>query len=93
MLKVNEYFDGRVKSIGLENAQGRSTVGVMEPGEYEFGTSTVEHMSVVSGLLTVKLPGSQEWQDFPTGETFVVPANEKFQLKVPEQTAYLCRYE
>jgi len=25
--------------------------------------------------------------------TFVVAANAKFQLKVPEQTAYHCRYE
>lgn len=93
MLKVNEYFDGRVKSIGLENARGRCTVGVMEPGEYEFGTATVEHMSVVSGLLTVKLPGSDEWTDYESGETFTVAANENFQLRVAEQTAYICRYE
>lgn len=93
MLKVNEYFEGKVKSIGLENGQGKSTVGVMEPGEYEFGTSTVEYMSVISGILTVLLPGSQEWRSFGRGETFIVPANEKFQLKVGEQTAYLCRYE
>jgi len=92
MLRVNEYFEGKVKSITLENAQGRSTVGVMESGEYEFGTSTVEHMTVVSGLLTVRLPGLQEWQDFRAGETFIVPANEKFHLRVAEQTAYLCRY-
>lgn len=93
MLNVNEYFEGKVKSIGLSNAQGKSTVGVMEPGEYEFGTSTVEYMSVISGVLTVLLPGSQEWRSFAKGETFVVPANAKFQLKVPEQTAYFCRYE
>ncbi len=93
MLKVNEYFDGNVKSIALENPQGRFTVGVMAAGEYEFGTSTVEHMTVITGVLTVKLPGSDEWKDFRPSETFVVAANHKFQLKVPEQTAYLCRYE
>lgn len=93
MLKVNEYCEGKVKSIGLDNAQGRSTVGVMEPGEYEFGTSTVEYMTVVSGMLTVLLPGSNEWRVFKASETFIVPANEKFKLKVLEQTAYLCRYE
>jgi len=32
MLKVNEYFDGKVKSIALENAEGNATVGVMEQG-------------------------------------------------------------
>jgi len=93
MLQVNSYFDGKVKSIGLDNASGHSTVGVMDIGDYEFGTSTVEYMTVISGVLTVKLPGTAEWKDFPAGETFVVPANAKFQLQVKEQTAYLCRYE
>lgn len=93
MLKVNEYFDGQVMSIALTNTDGKATVGVMEPGEYEFGTSTMEHMTVISGLLTVLLPDAKEWRDFNRGETFIVPANRKFQLKVPEQTAYYCRYE
>lgn len=93
MLKVNEYFEGKVKSIALDNAQGNSTVGVMEPGEYEFGTSTVEYMTVISGMLTVMLPDSTQWRSFAKGETFIVPANRKFQLKVAEQTAYHCRYE
>lgn len=92
-MKSNEYFDGKVKSIAFDNKAGTHTVGVMDIGEYEFGTSTIEHMKVVSGALTVLLPGASEWKIFPAGETFVVPANTKFQLKVAEQTAYLCRYE
>ncbi|MDI9528497.1 MAG: pyrimidine/purine nucleoside phosphorylase [Candidatus Cloacimonadota bacterium] len=93
MLKVNEYFEGKVKSIAVENAQGKSTVGVMDVGEFEFGTNTIEHMTVITGLLTVLLPNATEWKDYQAGETFVVPANTKFKLKVPQQTAYLCRYE
>ncbi|MDP2172745.1 MAG: pyrimidine/purine nucleoside phosphorylase [Candidatus Cloacimonadaceae bacterium] len=92
MLRVNEYFEGKVKSIALENISGKSTVGVMEIGDYEFGTSTVEYMSVVSGALTVLLPGETEWKTFSKGETFMVPANAKFKLKVAEQTAYYCLY-
>ena len=30
MLKVNEYFDGNVKSIGFEQKGEKATVGVME---------------------------------------------------------------
>ena len=90
---MNEYFDGKVKSLALDNSEGKSTVGVMKPGEYEFGTSTVEIMSVVSGALTVKLPGSSSWKKFPKGENFTVEANQKFQLKVEEDTAYLCIYK
>ena len=43
MLTVNEYFDGKVKSIGLNNASGKNTVGVMDIGKYEFGTSPVQY--------------------------------------------------
>ena len=93
MLKVNEYFGGSVKSIALGSDKGPATVGVMEKGEYEFGTASVEIMSVVVGLLTVKLPGSDKWQDFGPGQSFTVAANVKFQLKVPVDTAYLCIYQ
>lgn len=38
MIEVNEYFDGKVKSLPVKSDKGRKTVGVMEPGEYEFDT-------------------------------------------------------
>ncbi|MBR7889034.1 pyrimidine/purine nucleoside phosphorylase [Marinomonas sp. A79] len=92
-LTVNSYFDNQVKSIGLDNSDGTSTVGVMAVGEYEFGTSQREYMTVVSGALTVKLPGESAWATFAKGETFIVEANLSFNVKVEETTAYLCRYE
>lgn len=93
MLEVNVYFDGRVKSIGFKTATLPATVGVMAPGKYEFGTSQKETMTVVSGELVVKLPGRDDWQTFAAGQSFVVPANAKFQLEVAIDTAYLCTYE
>jgi uncharacterized protein YaiE (UPF0345 family) len=92
MFKVNEYFDGKVKSLAFQTAEGPATIGVMAPGEYEFGTSTVEIMSVVSGALTVKLPGSEAWMDYGAGDSFTVSAGKKFQLKVAADAAYLCLY-
>ncbi len=93
MLKVNEYFAGNVKSIAFHTKTLPATVGVMAKGEYEFSTSQKETVTVVSGLLKVKLPGSEKWQEFPAGKSFVVAAHEKFQLQVDEETAYLCTYE
>lgn len=93
MLETNEYFDGKVKSIGFKTASLPATVGVMEIGEYEFGTSQKETMTVVSGALTVMLPNASAWETFNQGDSFIVEANEKFQLKVEEATAYLCTYE
>jgi len=93
MFKVNEYFDGKVKSLGFRSADGPATIGVMAPGEYEFGTSTIEVMTVISGALTVKLPGSDAWRDYKAGESFTVEAGKKFQLKVAAESAYLCLYK
>ncbi|TWU16716.1 pyrimidine/purine nucleoside phosphorylase [Allorhodopirellula heiligendammensis] len=91
-MNVNEYFDGNVKSIGFENSEGRVTSGVMAAGEYEFGTSENELMKVVSGTLSVQLPGQDSFEDFSTGQEFKVAANKKFQVRVSEPTAYLCFY-
>ncbi|MCP3907617.1 MAG: pyrimidine/purine nucleoside phosphorylase [Oceanicoccus sp.] len=93
MFNVNEYFDGKVASIAFQTATLPATVGVMAVGEFEFGTSQKETMTIVSGALTVKLPGSDNWKTFNAGEHFIVEANEKFQLKVAIETAYLCTYE
>ncbi|MGA2680157.1 MAG: pyrimidine/purine nucleoside phosphorylase [Sedimentisphaerales bacterium] len=58
MFKVNEYFNGNVKSIGFKNTQCPATIGVIAPGEYEFGTSTVEIMTVITG----KLPANKKFK-------------------------------
>ncbi|MFQ6393389.1 pyrimidine/purine nucleoside phosphorylase [Nocardia sp. KC 131] len=92
MFKVNEYFDGNVTSIAFATQEGPATVGVMAVGEYEFGTSQLEIMQVVSGALTAKLPGRTEWETFTAGTQFTVPADSKFQVRAEVETAYLCEY-
>lgn len=93
MLTVNEYFEGKVKSIALENVEGKATVGVMEPGEYEFGTSTDEYMTVVSGSMTVLLPGENQWRTYKPFEVFIVPKGSRFKLNIEESSAYKCIYK
>jgi purine/pyrimidine-nucleoside phosphorylase len=92
MFAVNQYFDGKVKSIAFQSDTLPATVGVMAPGEYEFGTSQYETMSVISGTLTVLLPGESQWRSYHAGQTFEVAANVKFGVKVAVNTAYLCTY-
>ncbi|ARU88654.1 pyrimidine/purine nucleoside phosphorylase [Pseudomonas sp. M30-35] len=92
MFKVNEYFDGTVKSIAFDMAEGPATIGVMAAGDYEFGTSQLEVMHVVAGALTVQQPGSESWETYEAGSKFTVAANSKFKLKVAVETAYLCEY-
>ena len=64
----------------------------MAPGEYEFGTSQYETMTVVSGTLVVLLQEATEWQTFEAGQVFEIEANRTFNLKVMVDTAYLCTY-
>jgi purine/pyrimidine-nucleoside phosphorylase len=92
MLKVNEYFEGKVKSVGFESAGDHASVGVMNAGEYTFGTAAPERMTVVKGALTVKLPGHIEWETYHAGDDFDVPGDSSFNVKVLETTAYLCEY-
>lgn len=93
MFKVNEYFDGKVKSIAFTTPDGPATLGVMAPGEYEFGTSTVEYITVVSGVMTVKLPGEAEFRDYKPFDTFIVAKDAKFQLRIAADAAYICLYK
>lgn len=92
MLTVNSYFEDKVKSIGFQGESLPATVGVISPGEYTFGTSQHETMSVVSGTLSVQLPETTEWRDYAAGESFEVAANTEFSVKAAGDVAYLCTY-
>jgi uncharacterized protein YaiE (UPF0345 family) len=92
MINVNEYFDGAVKSLAYNAAEGKSTIGVIESGEYEFGTSSHETMTVIEGELIALLPGAADWKSFTNGQSFEVEANTSFKVKTTGQSSYLCKY-
>lgn len=90
--EANIYFDGNVTSRTVIFADGtRKTLGIMLPGDYEFGTEAKELMEILAGKLDVLLPG-EDWQTFSAGDSFEVPANASFQLKVEATTDYCCSY-
>ena len=92
-LEANVYFDGQVTSRAIVLADGtQKTLGVMLPGEYEFGTEVRELMEITSGQLDVLLPGATEWQAFTGGSEFGVPAAAKFSVRVQQVTNYVCSY-
>ncbi|MBD2844290.1 pyrimidine/purine nucleoside phosphorylase [Paenibacillus sp. IB182496] len=91
--EANVYFDGKVTSRVVVFGDGtRKTLGIMLPGEYEFGTDTKELMEIQSGVLEVLLPGESEWLAISGKGEFIVPANVKFKLKVTTVTDYCCSY-
>jgi purine/pyrimidine-nucleoside phosphorylase len=91
--KANVYSDGKVTSRTLLFADGtKKTLGIMLPGEYTFGTDAKELMEILAGELVVLLPGETVWKTIRGGESFDVPANAKFSLKVITLTDYCCSY-
>jgi len=91
--KANVYFDGKVTSRTVIFADGtKVTLGIMLPGEYEFGTGQKEIMDIQSGELSVLLPGSEQWLEITEPTKFEVPANSSFKLKISQVTDYICSY-
>jgi len=90
---ANIYFDGKVTSRVVHFADGsKKTLGIMMPGEYEFGTDDNELMEIQAGELEVLLPDSSEWQTFTAGTSFNVAKNSRFKLQVKTVTDYCCSY-
>jgi uncharacterized protein YaiE (UPF0345 family) len=91
--KANVYFDGKVTSRAVIFPDGaKKTLGIMQPGEYEFSTAERELMEILAGDLDVLLPGETAWKTFSAGTSFEVPANARFALKVRMLTDYCCSY-
>ncbi len=91
--KANVYFEGKVTSRTVVFPDGsKKTLGIMLPGEYEFGTVEKEVMEILSGKLALQLPGSTDWRAIQGGTSFEVPAQSKFRLRVAELTDYCCSF-
>jgi purine/pyrimidine-nucleoside phosphorylase len=91
--EANIYFDGKVTSRSVLFPDGsKKTLGVMLPGEFEFGTTDRELMEILSGELDVLLPGETSWRSVKSGQSFEVEPNAKFKLKVKKLTDYCCSF-
>ena len=91
-IEYNQYFDSKVQSLGSERNGKKFSVGIISAGHYHFGTGAAERMTVVSGMLTAKLDGTEEWIHYPAGTNFEIPANSGFDVKASVDTAYQCEY-
>ncbi|MEQ9411220.1 MAG: pyrimidine/purine nucleoside phosphorylase [Fuerstiella sp.] len=90
---ANIYFDGRVSSRTIEFADGSTkTLGLMLPGEYTFNTAKPELMEITSGKVSWCLAGESDWHTVGGGESFDVPGDSSFQIRVEEVTDYICSF-
>ena len=92
--KANIYDGGKVSSRTFYLPSGeRKTLGFMMPGEYAFSTAAAEIMEILQGSMDALLPGETEYKTYTAGQSFHVPANSAFQVKVAEYADYCCSYQ
>ena len=92
MITVNEYLEGKVKSLGFERDGTLFTVGVLSAGEYSFDTEKEEHITVTVGDFEIRPPGA-DWRPVKTWDTVIIPPNSTFDLRVGKPAAYVCMYK
>lgn len=91
--KANLYFDGKVTSRTVQFSDGtHKTLGIMMPGTYTFGTEAAEIMEIMAGDCEIQLKGGTSFRPIKGGESFDVPANSSFDIKVHDITDYCCSY-
>ena len=92
MFRINQYFDGKVASIAFQSATLPATVGVMAVGEFEFGTSQRETMTVVSGALIYYLARGLDWRGLADGQLRPDYAGVRPKIYGPDQPAAGLRF-
>lgn len=92
--RANVYFDGRCVSHTIELADGkRKSVGVILPATLTFNTGAPEIMETVAGSCQVKLAGQSGWTTYGAGQSFNVPGQSSFEIKVEgEPYHYICHF-
>lgn len=92
--RANVYFEGRCVSHTIELADGtRKSVGVILPAELTFSTGAPEVMETVAGACDVRLAGQTEWTSYTPGQSFSVPGNSSFEIRVRnEPYHYICHF-
>ena len=81
-------------SHGLTLADGtRKSVGVVLPSTLTFKTGVPEIMEGTAGRCEYKLADSEQWVASGAGDTFSVPGDSSFQIRVSgEPYSYICHF-
>lgn len=91
--QASVYFDGKCISHGITFADGtKKSVGVILPATLNFNTGAPEVMECVAGSCEYKLAGTETWVKSVAGETFSIPGNAQFDIRVTEPYHYICHF-
>lgn len=86
-MKHNTYANGGVQNIEFSDNNADKSVGVVEPGSYNFTPDCEETIQCLTGLLEIN-----NNQCLP-GQEVVVKKGEVFTIAAKETSSYLCLYK
>ena len=91
--QASVYFDGKCISHGITLADGtKKSVGVVLPATLTFNTGAAEIMECVAGGCEYRLDGSVCWISSGPGDSFSIPGNSKFDIRVTVPYHYICHF-
>ena len=91
--QASVYFDGKCVSHAITLADGsKKTVGVILPATLTFSTAAPERMEGVGGSCEYRLAGSDTWISSGAGESFSIPGNTRFDIRVSAPYHYICHF-
>ena len=93
MYEIRKYHGDRVMSLTYDDENQSFSVGIIAPGEYEFGAIRKEIFTVTSGEISMRAEPGTDWMTYGVDETFSVPDHKDFSLKVDFVSSYICHYE
>ncbi|AVO50487.1 hypothetical protein C6568_15485 [Melaminivora suipulveris] len=89
--QANVYFGGKCVSHSLSWPDGtKKSVGVILPSTLTFSTGAPETMECVAGGCEWRMAGAETWQRSGPGDSFSVPGNASFEIRVSEAYHYVC---
>lgn len=86
-MKHNIYADGKFQNIEFTDSDSDKSIGVIEPGQYNFTTEREETVQCLSGKIIINGNKLTPGQKITTGK------NEKFTISAEETSTYLCLYK
>lgn len=91
--QANVYFDGKCVSHSITMPDGeQKSIGVVLPATLTFNTEAPEIMECVAGDCEYKLAGSDQWVKALPGDSFAIPENSHFEIRVSAAFHYICHY-
>lgn len=93
MFHLRKYHGERVQSLTYDDGEKAFSVGIITPGEYEFGAIKKEITTVTSGKISAWVEGDDQWHDYSAFQEFTIPEHKNFRYKVSETSSYICFYK